>query len=190
MPTLERKMLGIFLYRHEHQTHQTDRTTAAERTGQALGYSRKTISKWVGDFSKNKGEFSRSTRGKYRRNTLLDQEDITRKSVKWLREKVHDSKFNLTGKKFQIWFNDYLTTLQLPSSFQNKISEMTALRYMKRLGFYKQGYADGHDRDDVLQYRMLYLNKLGFWKLPTCLRPHVKMLYLPGIMAILPSPSM
>ena len=60
--------------------------------------------------------------------------------------------------------NDYLTTLQLPSSFQNTISEMTALRYMKRLGFtnrqYKQGYADGHDRDDVLQYRMLYLNKI------------------------------
>ena len=42
MPTLERKMLGIFLYRHEHQTHQTDRTTAAETTGQALGYFRKT----------------------------------------------------------------------------------------------------------------------------------------------------
>ena len=117
MPTLERKMLGIFLYRHEHQKHQTDRTTVAETTGQALGYSRKTISKWVGDFSKNKGEFSRSTRGKYRRNTLLDQEDITRKLVKWLREKVHDRKFNLTVKKFQIWFNDYLTRLPATQFF-------------------------------------------------------------------------
>ena len=71
---------------------------------------------------------------------------------------------SILQQKIQIWFNDYLTTLQLPSSFQNIISEMTALRYIKRLGFtnrqYKQGYTDGHDRDDVLQYRMLNLNKI------------------------------
>ena len=98
------------------------------------------------------------------------------------------------SKKFQLWFNDYLTTLQLLSSFQNTISEMTALRYMKRLGFtnrqYKQGYADGHDRDDVLQYRMLYLNKIRVLEASHLPPPTCQDAYLPGIMAILPSPSM
>ena len=63
------------------------------------------------------------------------------------------------SKKFQIRFFNDTTATRVKT-----ISEMTPLRYKKRLGFtnrqYKYGYVDGHNRDDVLQYRMLYLSKI------------------------------
>ena len=48
---------------------------------------------------------------------------------------------------------------------------------MKRLGFthrrYKQGYTDGHEREDVVEYRKLYLKKVRIFEAshlppPTC----------------------
>lgn len=47
-----------------------------------------------------------------------------------------------------------------------KITERTALRYMRQLGFkfktYRQGlqYTDGHERPDVIEYRKKYLNMI------------------------------
>jgi hypothetical protein len=49
---------------------------------------------------------------------------------------------------------------------KNSVSERTALRYITQLGFqykrYKQGvqYTDGHEREDVVQYRKVYLNRM------------------------------
>ena len=62
------------------------------------------------------------------RSSLLDQEDITRKSVAWLRGKVHDVKYHLTSTNYQAWFNEYLQTLTLPPNFPKEISESTANR--------------------------------------------------------------
>ena len=51
-------------------------------------------------------------------------------------------------------------------TISRKISQRTALRYMRQLGFkfktYKQGlqYTDGHERPDVLEYRKKYLNMI------------------------------
>ena len=76
--------------------------------------------------------------------------------------------------------NDYLQTpgLNLPRGVI-VISERTALRYMRKLGFsyrrYQQGiqYTDGHEREDVLAYRKKYLNKIKGLEIthkppPTC----------------------
>ena len=75
-------------------------------------------------------------------------------------------KFNLTSAKFCSWLNEYLPTLNLDDKFPKEISEVTAFRYMKKLGFtsrpYHQGYTDWHERPDVVEYRKSFLQKLRF----------------------------
>ena len=150
MPSRDRKKIAVLLYHHLHKMYEPDKTKGAQSAGLALRYSRQTIYKWVQQYCRNGGEFATSERGKYKRDTVLDQEDVTRKAVRWLREKVHDRKFNLTHKRFQTWLNEYLQKLEFPDTIKKNVSEATAFRYMKRLGFthrrYKQGYADGHER--------------------------------------------
>ena len=53
----------------------------------------------------------------------------------------------------------------LPFGVQKNISLQTAVRWIHQLGFsllsFKKGtYFDGHERDDVKEYRKLYLRKL------------------------------
>ena len=177
MPSKYRKKIAVLLYHHLHKMYEPDKTKGAQSAGLALGYSRQTIYKWVRQYCRNGGEFATSERGKYKRDTVLDQEDVTRKAVRWLREKVHDRKFNLTHKRFQTWLNEYLQKLEFPDTIKKNVSEATAFRYMKRLGFthrrYKQGYADGHEREDVVEYTKLYLKKVRIFQAshlppPTC----------------------
>ena len=85
--------------------------------------------------------------------------------VAWLRAKVADKSYQLSARKFQQWCNSYLSTAQLPEGYRTEISESTALCYMKRLGFknsvFKQGlYVDGHECEDVVAYREMYLKKM------------------------------
>ena len=177
MPSKYPKKIAVLLYHHLHKMYEPDKIKAAQSAGLALGYSRQTIYKWVRQYCRNGGEFATSERCKYKRDIVLDQEDVTRKAVRWLRENVHDRKFNLTHKRFQTWLNEYLQKLEFPDTIKKNVSEATAFRYMKRLGFthrrYKQGYADGHEREDVVEYTKLYLKKVRIFEAshlppPTC----------------------
>ena len=144
-------------------------------------------------FLRCKGDLPEDQRGKYQRSNLLAFEDIAKKATKWLRAKVcnsrtqsspsirffinniqhhilqvHDKRAHLTVHQFKIWFNEFLQSpnLDLPSNIPRQVSDRTAARYMRNLGFkyktYRQAlqYTDGHERKDVIVYRKKYLNKL------------------------------
>ena len=160
----DRKKIGVLLYNHLQHHHNLGKVESAESTAVALGIEKRSVTRWHKEYYREKGDISGDKRGKYTRLALLNQEDITRKSVKWLREKVHNAKYFLTAAKFQSWLNEYLSTLNLPEHFPKAVSEVTAYRYLRKLGFhrrqYRQGYTDGHDRPDVVEYRKLFLKKL------------------------------
>ena len=154
-------------------------------------------------YTENKGKLPQDMRGRYKRQTVLANED-KKKIIAWLREKafehlwtctkdlclthfianftfqVHDKKYNLIALKFRDWLNRYLQSPSLQSSgISTNINERTVQHYMLTLGFtykrFQQGlqYTDGHERDDVRQYRGLNLEKLQYLEVshkppPTC----------------------
>jgi len=73
---------------------------------------------------------------------------------------------SLTADIFAAWINtDLLPSADLPPDFPKTITPRTARRWLHSLGFsptpYKKGvYYDGHERDDVEEYRRIYLRKL------------------------------
>ena len=92
-------------------------------------------------------------------------------SLKWIRENPScKEKPNLTAKMFSSWVNAELLphVRQHHPSVRQEISAVTATRWLHKLhnlGFYptstKKGfYIDGHERQDVVEYRKLFLRKL------------------------------
>ena len=74
---------------------------------------------------------------------------------------------NMTAKLFCEWVNNHLLPVVVPYHPQvpEQISTRTATRWLHILGFqpsstHKGVYLDGHEREDVVQYRKLYLRKL------------------------------
>ena len=72
----------------------------------------------------------------------------------------------MTGAKFSMWVNTQLLpdAELLPGCLQ-QIKLRTAIKWLHPLGFRPQThkksvYTDGHERDDVVEYRKLYLRKL------------------------------
>ena len=105
--------------------------------------SRHSLRQWYKDIYRNNG--------KHERLFLLNEEKSKCKMVAWLRAKVADKSYQLSARKFQQWCN--ASTEQLTEGYRTEISESTALRYMKRLGFknniFKQGlYVDGHEHEN------------------------------------------
>ena len=72
----------------------------------------------------------------------------------------------MTGATFCSWVNtNLLPTAELPPGCPKQIQPRTAIKWLHCLGFRPQSqkksvYIDGHERDDVVEYRNLYLRKL------------------------------
>ena len=72
----------------------------------------------------------------------------------------------ITGAKFCSWVNnDLLPTAELQPGCPQQIQPRTATKWLHCLGFQPQShkksvYIDGHEQDDVVEYRKLYLRKL------------------------------
>src|SRR6266498_4394865 len=92
---------------------------------------------------------------------LVDDEDIAEKCQTWIR--------NQGGHTTPIKFKEFVEQILLPETGitkQKTISDSTARRWLNVLGFFnqqqKQGvYFDGHERDDVVEYRKKFLEEVA-----------------------------
>ena len=141
--------------------------SSAKEAGLFLQVNEKTVRTWRKDFYANHGSFSESRKGKHSRPFVLDDEDCRRQACEWIRQNASlKGKPNMTAAMFTSWVNrELLPNSDLPPGCPQVISERTAAKWLNQLGFHpyslKKGvYIDGHERDDVVQYRKLFLRKL------------------------------
>ena len=140
---------------------------AAKEVGLLLCHNEKTIRAWHHDYYRNQGHFTESKKGKHSRQFILDDEDLRQKATQWVRANATvKGKPNLTGAKFSAWVNTHLLPeAELAPGCPHEIQPRTAIKWLHHLGFRSQShkksvYIDGHERNDVVEYRKLYLRKL------------------------------
>ena len=162
------QMMAMMMYDNYITRFGLLQTKAAEEGALLLGTNEKTIRRWRSDWIANSGSFSQSSRGKYERYVVVDEEEYRDKALKWIRENASSKgKPNLTATMFCSWVNAELLphVRQHHPSVRQEISAVTATRWLHKLGFNpistKKGvYIDGHERHDVVEYRKLFLRKL------------------------------
>ena len=168
----DRVSLGLFLCFQLSKHFDLGETKAAELAGMMVGRSDKTVREWRKQFLEN-GEVPESKQGKYQRTGVLwSDEGLNSKAAKHVRENASvKGKPNLTVGQFFQWVNDDLLPNEtLEPGFPRKVSMETARKWMIELGFSvvrkKKGtYVDGHEREDVVDYRKTFLRRmvsLGF----------------------------
>lgn len=141
---------------------------SANLIGEVLGKGERTIREWRSKFIDNCGKFPESLRGKYQRQGVLWQsEELNEKAAKHVREtSVVKGRPNMTAGAFCRWVNeDLLQNVSLAPGYPRQVSLETARKWLHHLGFevldHKKGtYCDGHERDDVVEYRGKFLRKL------------------------------
>lgn len=103
-----------------------------------LGMNEKTVRRWRYDWISNQGSFSDSTKGKYERYVVIDDEEYRDKAVKWIRENVSvKGKPNMTAVTFCSWLESDLLPLvkEHHPDAPSKVSLPTATRWLHKLGF-------------------------------------------------------
>ena len=140
---------------------------AAKEAGLLLDVNEKIVRTWRRDFYNNHGSFSESKQGRHSRPFVLDDENCRHRAAEWVRRiATVKGKPNLTAAKFSSWVNtDLLPSSELPPECPQTTTERTAAKWLNQLGFHpyslKKGvYIDGHEREDVIDYRKLFLRKL------------------------------
>ena len=121
----------------------------------------RTIRRWAEHFLRHK-ELPKHRQGCHiKTKSLIHDEDVARECRHWLRVQIHDS---ITAHGFSQWIEKELhVKVGLPSPVI--VSQSTATRWLHLLGLhygaYQKGtYVDGHERDDVVQYRDEFLQRM------------------------------
>jgi len=102
-----------------------------------------------------------SRHGKHQKTVrLIDDEDVAEKCQVWIREK----NYHATPSSFKTFIEQNLLP-NIGIAKKKDISLSTAKRWLNILGYtfklHHQGmYYDGHEREDVLQYRKVFLEKM------------------------------
>jgi len=95
-------------------------------------------------------------------DALIDDEDFSQKCIEWLREQQVEKRDPLSLKK---WIEEELFPKMTGSTKRETISETTCRTYMMEWGFSysaysKDVYYDGHEREDVIEYRKGWVNRM------------------------------
>lgn len=167
LPKLVRKTLAVALMFY-FQTRQLKSVKAAAlEAAYITGFNEKTIRLYRNDYFENKGQFSETNSGKYKRTSLLNDENLRLEAAMHVRENAHKKGSpNMTAASFCAWVNnDLLPSTTLPPNYPRLISVRTATRWLHRLSYRptshkKEAYVDGHERQDVVAYRVKYLKEL------------------------------
>ena len=165
--------LGLFLSFQLSKYFKLGETKAAEYAGMMINKSDRTVREWRSFFYNNGGKVPESKQGKYQRTGVLwTSENLNKKAIKYVRLNNNvKGRPNLTIGSFCEWVNnDLLPNETLEPGFPRKVSVETAHKWLHQLGFEvkvkKKGtFVDGHERDDVVEYRSQFLRKmigLGF----------------------------
>lgn len=163
----DRKMLSVLLMETLQKRFNIKATAAALEAAWITGFNEKTVRYYRKDFMDNKGHFKEEKRGKHKRVCLFNDEDLRLRASMWVRENaVNKSGPNMTARDFCQWVNEtLLPSSSLPPFFPRSITVITATRWLHRLGYrpksHKKGaYVDGHERQDVVDYRQKYLDMM------------------------------
>ena len=164
------KSIAMFLCFQLVKQFEFTETKAAEYTAAMLNKGERTVRRWRSALVENDGVLPESEQGRYQRSGVLWQND--KKATEYVRAnaavKGHP---NLTSADFCRWVNEsLLPNSTLEPGFPRKIGLETARIWLHHLGFevltaQKGIFIDGHEREDVVESRKLFLRKmtkLGF----------------------------
>ena len=169
----ELKSLAMFLCFQLVKQFEFTKTKAAEYTATMLNKSEQTVRRWRSALVENDGVLPESKQGRYQRSGVLWQnEDFNKKATEYVRVNAAvKGRPNLTSADFCRWVNEsLLPNSTLEPGFPRKIGLETARLWLHHLGFevltaQKGIFIDGHEREDVVESRKLFLRKmtkLGF----------------------------
>ena len=141
---------------------------ASKLIGEMVEKSDRTVREWRATFLTNDNSFPDTLQGKYqRRGVLWSDEKLNETVRKYVRENANvKGKANMTSVSFCKWVNEELLPNQvLEPGYPRKIGLETARKWLHHLEFHvldqKKGvYIDGHERDDVIEYRQNFLCKM------------------------------
>ena len=92
---------------------------------------------------------------------------MSKKAAKWVRSNSSiKGKPNITSNDFENWVNtELIPNIVIPMNSPSQIQNRTARKWLHELGvsstFSQKGvFIDGHEREDVREYRELFLKKL------------------------------
>ena len=170
---LDRTSLGLFLSFQLTSLLSISKYRAAELAGILVGKSDNTIIEWQEKFYENDGVVIDHEQGRYQRSGVLwNCESLSQKAAQHIREKASvKGASNLTCLSFCEWVNEQLLPNEvLEPGFPQRISVETGRKWMHEMGFEVQAakkgsYVDGHERDDVKEYRKIFFRHmvaLGF----------------------------
>ena len=183
----DRMLLSLVVFQAFRSQLQCGVVKAAEMTSSMTKVNERTIRGWRKDFIENGGKFSCFERdksmhdsivtcvafmllfvGKYKRKSVIYDENCRHEASRWARQNsMTKGQPNITVSDFCRLVNcEMLPDMSLPAGFPRKIGLETARKFSLDLGFGrvdvgKKGlYIDGHERDDVVEERTLFLEKL------------------------------
>jgi len=122
------------------------------------------IRSWAIQYQKN-GEISMSKRGKHQKiKSIINDEDVKMKIARYLR-----------GNRFTLSINNFIKFIcdevfpSLGYERRKEINKDTARRWLNNMGWeykshQKDVYFDGHERPDVIEYRMKFLDQMKFFE--------------------------
>ena len=159
-----RKMVGVIgmdiLIDHCKSTKRNASTVVES----FVGTSERTLRKYRSQFY-TEGEVRRDERGGNLHHALAHAQhgEVKEEAIRWLRKETGRKNSRLTVTSFCRWVNNTLIPAH-PEFSTQRISRVTAWRWMHALGFkyskYQKGYVDGHERVDVVEERVEYISKL------------------------------
>lgn len=122
-------MTAVILMEHFKNQMDLNVKDAATEAGSIVGFNERTVQCYRNDFFENKGHFTILQQGKYERQCVHHDEELSHKAAEWVCEHAFVwGKPNMTAQSFCCWVNDTL----LPSSdlqphFPRSISLRTAV---------------------------------------------------------------
>ena len=135
--------------------------SAANCLPDSCSRSAKCVLAWAKFFIET-GTLPDSRQGKHQKTkSMMSDEDVEYKCIQWLRTCKKNER---TPKKFARFVCDTLLPETI-GAVGKRISDRTAERWMKALGYkygaWKKGvYVDGHEREDVVIYRKVFLERM------------------------------
>ena len=148
-------------------------TEASKLIGETVKKSGRTVREYRSVFIENNYSFPDTLQGKYQRKGVLWQnEKLNKYASKFVRENAAvKGRPNMTASSFCQWVNESLLPNEgLEPGYPRRVSVDTARKWLHELGCsvldQKKGvYIDGHEREDVVEYRKKFIRKfiaLGF----------------------------
>ena len=140
-------------------------TQAAEMAAQMVNKSDRTVRQWRTNLVENDGILLESKQGRYQRTGVLwYNEELNQTAAEYVRLNASvKGTPNMTAIDFCKWVNkSLLPNSSLEPGYPRKVSVETARRWLHHLGFEiitprKGIFIDGHEQEDVVDYRKVFL---------------------------------